>query len=134
MLSLKAAYCGITLAAAHTVVFAELYWTPGICLQAEDRAHRIGQKNCVNVQYLVGRGTLDEMLWRMIVRKVCGCRSCLSCEGITGQRGLVHEFVYASERGFALRITVSSAPFENCINGMCILKTNILALLWHPNR
>lgn len=70
LLSLKAAYCGITLTAAHTVVFAELYWTPGICIQAEDRVHRIGQSNSVNVQYLVGRGTVDEILWRMLCKKV----------------------------------------------------------------
>ena len=70
MLSVTAANAGLTLTAAQLVVFAELFWNPGILTQAEDRAHRIGQQGGVTVQYLVARGTADDELWGLLQRKL----------------------------------------------------------------
>ncbi len=72
---------GITLTAADTVVFAEMSVTPGIMLQAEDRAHRIGQRSSVNIHYLVAKGTIDEEIWRMIGNKL----------GVLGQQALTRK-------------------------------------------
>ncbi len=40
----------------QTVVFVELDPNPMTLQQAEDRAHRVGQRSCVHVYYLIGRG------------------------------------------------------------------------------
>ena len=70
ILSITACYTGITLTAASTVVFSELHMTPAIMIQAEDRAHRIGQEHeCVNIHYLYGPDTIDEVLFRMLNQK-----------------------------------------------------------------
>lgn len=34
-----------------------------VLVQAEDRAHRMGQRDMVNVHYLVARGTADDHVW-----------------------------------------------------------------------
>ncbi|XP_067014077.2 SWI/SNF-related matrix-associated actin-dependent regulator of chromatin subfamily A-like protein 1 [Anabrus simplex] len=70
VLSITAANTGITLTAAQLVVFAELFWNPGVLTQAEDRAHRIGQQDSVLVQYLVAQGTADDHLWPLIQHKL----------------------------------------------------------------
>nr|XP_019958883.1 PREDICTED: DNA annealing helicase and endonuclease ZRANB3 [Paralichthys olivaceus] len=69
ILSIQAAGQGLTLTAASHVVFAELCWNPGHIKQAEDRAHRIGQKASVNVHYLIAKGTLDTIMWSMLNKK-----------------------------------------------------------------
>ena len=57
--TLDAGGVGITLTAADTVIFLERDWTPAINEQAEDRLHRIGQSNHVNVIILQGLDTID---------------------------------------------------------------------------
>ena len=57
--SLRAAGQGITLTAAAHAVFAELDWTPAIMTQAEDRCHRIGQRESLLVQHLALRPVVD---------------------------------------------------------------------------
>tara|TARA_Y100000590_G_scaffold139925_1_gene160373 strand:+ start:2615 stop:4327 length:1713 start_codon:yes stop_codon:yes gene_type:complete len=66
---LRAGNVGINLTNAKYVIFAELDWSPAIHRQAEDRLHRIGQKNTVFAYYLVGKGTLDEHVAEILVDK-----------------------------------------------------------------
>ncbi|MCJ8732791.1 hypothetical protein PDJAM_G00215370 [Pangasius djambal] len=70
LLSITAANMGLTLHSADLVVFAELFWNPGILIQAEDRVHRIGQTRSVDIHYLVAKGTADDYLWPMIQEKM----------------------------------------------------------------
>lgn len=67
--SIKAAGVGLTLTASSNVAFVEFPWTYTDCCQCEDRAHRIGQKNNVTCYYLIGRSTIDPVLYNIIHKK-----------------------------------------------------------------
>ena len=70
ILGITACATGITLTKASTIIFAELHYTPAIMIQAEDRAHRIGQENnCVNIHYLFASDTLDEIIYNKLNEK-----------------------------------------------------------------
>lgn len=66
---IRAGNVGINLTKAKYVIFAELDWSPAIHRQAEDRLHRIGQKNTVFAYYLIGNGTLDDHVANVLVDK-----------------------------------------------------------------
>lgn len=70
VLSIKAGGIGLTLTAASTVIFAELSWTPGDIIQAEDRVHRIGQVSSVNIYYLLANYTVDDIIWDVVQNKL----------------------------------------------------------------
>lgn len=78
--SIKAAGVGLTLTASSNVAFVEFPWTYADCCQCEDRAHRIGQKNNVNCYYLIGRSTIDPVLYNIIHKKRSIANRIMACD------------------------------------------------------
>jgi len=62
MLSTRAGGLGINLYTADVVILYDSDWNPQMDLQAQDRAHRIGQKKQVRVFRLVSEGTVEERI------------------------------------------------------------------------
>jgi ATP-dependent DNA helicase len=62
LLSTRAGGQGINLASADTVILFDSDWNPQQDLQAQDRAHRIGQTRPVVVFRLATKGTVEEKL------------------------------------------------------------------------
>eukprot|EP00026_Physarum_polycephalum_P000248 Phypoly_transcript_00248.p1 GENE.Phypoly_transcript_00248~~Phypoly_transcript_00248.p1 ORF type:complete len:838 (-),score=136.55 Phypoly_transcript_00248:415-2928(-) len=62
LLSTRAGGVGINLASADTVIIYDSDWNPQSDLQAQDRAHRIGQTKPVVVYRLVTGGTVEERI------------------------------------------------------------------------
>ncbi|XP_070517444.1 chromodomain-helicase-DNA-binding protein 1 isoform X3 [Cardiocondyla obscurior] len=60
LLSTRAGGLGINLATADTVIIFDSDWNPQNDLQAQARAHRIGQKNKVNIYRLVTKNSVEE--------------------------------------------------------------------------
>lgn len=79
--SILAAGVGITLTRAQEMVFLERTWVPFDMLQAEDRIHRIGQKNKCTYTYIDCAGTIDEVLHNVMRQKVETATAVVAGEG-----------------------------------------------------
>lgn len=69
ILNYKSGGTGLTLTASSRVGFIEFPWTYSDCEQAEDRAHRNGQKKAVNCYYFLGDNTIDRYMYSVIQTK-----------------------------------------------------------------
>ncbi|XP_061081834.1 chromodomain-helicase-DNA-binding protein 1-like [Conger conger] len=70
LLSTKAGGVGMNLTAADTVIFMDSDFNPQNDLQAAARAHRIGQTRAVKVIRLLGRDTVEEIVYRRAASKL----------------------------------------------------------------
>ena len=62
LISLKAGGTGLNLTSADIVIHFDPWWNPAVEEQATDRAHRIGQKNVVEVIKIIAKGTIEEKI------------------------------------------------------------------------
>ena len=90
---IKAAGVGLTLTKAEIVIMNSLDWVPGNHEQAEDRAYRIGQKETVNIYYMLIDDTIDTLVWYILneKKKVIGT--------IMGEDDIINEFLKKTENG-----------------------------------
>lgn len=84
---IKAAGVGLTLTKAEIVIMNSLDWVPGNHEQAEDRAYRIGQKETVNIYYMLIDNTIDTLVWHILneKKKIIGT--------IMGEDDIINEFI-----------------------------------------
>ena len=69
IITLKAGGTGLNLTSATVVIHLDLWWNPQVENQATDRAHRIGQKNKVEVIRLITKGTIEERILELQNKK-----------------------------------------------------------------
>ena len=67
--NLKAAGVGITLTSAEAVIMNDLSFVPAEHSQAEDRSHRIGQKNSTSVYYPLFENSIEGAIYDILNRK-----------------------------------------------------------------
>jgi len=65
LISLKAGGTGLNLTGADVVIHYDPWWNMSVQNQATDRAHRIGQKNTVQIYKLIVKDTIEERILKM---------------------------------------------------------------------
>jgi len=69
LLSLRAGGHGLNLQEASYVFHFDRWWNPAVERQAEDRAHRLGQKSAVTVYRYICEDTIEERIHRILQEK-----------------------------------------------------------------
>lgn len=61
---------GINLVGFDAVIFVGLDWVPSTLLQAEARPHRIGTEKKITYYYLIGMGSIDEVIRSAVIERL----------------------------------------------------------------
>lgn len=69
LVSTDAGAYGLNITGADLIIHYDQLWNPGKMWQREDRLHRIGQQNPVNVLNLVCNGTVDEGMLKVLDKR-----------------------------------------------------------------
>jgi SNF2 family DNA or RNA helicase len=96
---------------ADVLIFAELHYVPGKLLQAEDRAHRIGQLRPVNIYYLIGIGTIDELIRDRVLTKLMAFEEAVGSVGESIRRDLIGE---SEEQALAAIVAMAREMEAEC--------------------
>jgi ATP-dependent helicase STH1/SNF2 len=102
LLSTRAGGLGLNLQTADTVIIYDSDWNPHQDLQAQDRAHRIGQKNEVRILRLITSNSVEEKILERANYK-------LDMDGKVIQAGKFDNRSTADERDAMLRMMLESA-------------------------
>jgi ATP-dependent helicase STH1/SNF2 len=102
LLSTRAGGLGLNLQAADTVIIFDSDWNPHQDLQAQDRAHRIGQKNEVRILRLISSNSVEERILERAQFK-------LDMDGKVIQAGKFDNKSTNEERDALLRTLLESA-------------------------
>ncbi|KAL0481401.1 chromodomain-helicase-DNA-binding protein 1 [Acrasis kona] len=70
LLSTRAGGVGLNLVAANVVIFIDQDFNPQMDLQAQERAHRIGQTKDVHVYRIITENTVEEIILKRSLRKI----------------------------------------------------------------
>ena len=102
LLSTRAGGLGLNLQTADTVIIYDSDWNPHQDLQAQDRAHRIGQKNEVRILRLISSNSVEEKILERAQYK-------LDMDGKVIQAGKFDNKSTNEERDEMLRVMLESA-------------------------
>ncbi|KAF4548129.1 Chromatin structure-remodeling complex subunit snf21-like protein [Elsinoe fawcettii] len=102
LLSTRAGGLGLNLQTADTVIIYDSDWNPHQDLQAQDRAHRIGQKNEVRILRLISSNSVEEKILERANFK-------LDMDGKVIQAGRFDNKSTNEERDEMLRVMLESA-------------------------
>ena len=95
VVSLRAGGTGVTLTRADTVMHYDPWWNPAVERQATDRAHRLGQRNVVQVYKLVCARSIEERVLQLAQHKEQLARELLGSEGGATAKRITQEEVLA---------------------------------------
>lgn len=113
----KSAGVGLTLTASSRVAFIEFPWTFADCEQAEDRAHRIGQKDSVNCYYFLGKNTIDESIWDIIQTKKDIANDVTGTDDQVPEKTVDAMILKMSSKSGVHRSETNTSPFDRKTEG-----------------